>query len=746
MEEFVGWARRQGAEVATSCCYVGVGRLPYGPLTDWLRSPPLLRATSRLPHHAQSEIAVLVPGGDPGTSAPADRSSPGARHRLFEAMVQAVTSAAQPLILALDDLQWADRESLEWIQYLLQTVRDRWVFIVLSIRSGEVLLDDRLGSILLELRQHGHLEEIALGPLNRSETTALGTAVSGRQLDEAASRELHEETEGHPLYVVEVTRARQSGAHQAFPLPVEPGSPAMAPSRRPLPERVLAIIEARLAQLSPPTRQVVGLASVIGRRFSLPLLVDGLGMGEGEIVAALDELLERRLVREQAGDTYDFTHDSIREVAYNGLASARRQLFHHRIASSQITSAAGASGSAATIARHLEEAGLIEGAVPYYRVAAQHALALSAGTEGVFHLEKAIELVRRLPESSARLAQEIELRTALCVALVGLEMFSGPRMLAEYGAVRALCARAGVMPGPAALRTLAIALVMKGEIAEAAAIGQGLHESAISTGNRRLAVEARYVSGVTAYWRGAPAEAVEHLEAALSAYRPEHAPEHLDTFGQDPGPICGVRLAQALWLVGRQEEGRTVLNEARSRAETLTHPHTQAYLRHFAARTLIDMGDEAAARREIDRANDVAGQYALTGWSIMSQALDGYLLGREGHLDHGIEVMRCAASAWNDRGYRLAIPYDRGLLAQLYLAAGQVEKGLESLDEGAAVARASGQLFWDAELLRLRGELLAAAQAPTPEVRKAIGDAIDVATRQGAIALLDRAEASLRRR
>jgi predicted ATPase len=221
--------------------------------------------------------------------------------------------------------------------------QDRWLFIVLSIRSGEVLLDDRLGSILLELRQHGHLEEIALGPLNRSETTALGIAVSGRQLDEAASRELHEETEGHPLYVVEVTRARLSGAHQTFPLPVEPGSPAMAPSRRPLPERVLAIIEARLAQLSPPTRQVVGLASVIGRRFSLPLLVDGLGMGECEIVAALDELLERRLVREQAGDTYDFSHDSIREVAYNGLASARRQLFHHRIASSRITSAAGAS-------------------------------------------------------------------------------------------------------------------------------------------------------------------------------------------------------------------------------------------------------------------------------------------------------------------------------------------------------------------------------------------------------------------
>jgi hypothetical protein len=91
----------------------------------------------------------------------------------------------------------------------------------------------------------------------------------------------------------------------------------------------------------------------------------------------------------------------------------------------------------------------------------------------------------------------------------------------------------------------------------------------------------------------------------------------------------------------------------------------------------------------------------------------------------------------------LFVPHDRALLAQACLAAGRLEEGFRAIEEGAAVARETGQSFWDAELLRLRGELLAASGAPPPEVRRLLQEAIDVATRQGAIALVRRAERSL---
>jgi len=534
-EEFVRWAHRQGAAVATSACYGMVGRLPYAPLVDWLRSPALHTAMSRLPDPWRGEIAALLPELGPSTSPssfPAGRSQLAARRRLFEALLRAFTAAPEPLLLVLDDIQWADRETLEWIHLFLQAAGPRWVLVLMLLRAGEVPLEEGLDRILLGLRSEGLLEEIALGPLDVPGTAALGAAALGRPLDADDARALHEETEGHPLYIVEMSRAIATGAHR----PIGPGEDRHAPTRqtarRSLPQGVLAVIEARLAQLSRSTSQVLGVASVIGREFRLELVADCSEMSQDTVLAALDELLERRLVRELEGGTYTFSHDSIREVTYGGLSNARRQILHHRVARSQMALAVGSSSSAAAIARHLEQAGLLEGAIPYYRVAAQHALALCAGSEAVLHLEKAIELVKRVPESAPRQVQEIELRTALCVALIGLEMYSGPRMLQEYERVRTLCESAGMTPGPAALRTLALALIMTGEIAEAEDIGRRLLASAGTGANPVLSVEARYVLGIAAYWQGDPAGAVAHLGAAITSYRTERAPEHLDTFGQ----------------------------------------------------------------------------------------------------------------------------------------------------------------------------------------------------------------------
>jgi predicted ATPase len=135
----------------------------------------------------------------------------------------------------------------------------------------------------------------------------------------------------------------------------------------------------------------------------------------------------------------------------------------------------------------------------------------------------------------------------------------------------------------------------------------------------------------------------------------------------------------------------------------------------------------------------------FSGWSIRNRALHGFLLAHEGQADRGIELMRSAAEEWASLGFPLFVPYDRALLAQACLAAGRLEEGLRAIEEGTAIARETGQAFWDAELLRLSGELLAASGAPTDEVRRMLLEAVDVASRQGATALVLRAERSLQR-
>ena len=282
-------------------------------------------------------------------------------------MVRAIAGASQPLVLFLDDIQWADRDTLEWIGYFLRSEEPLSVLVLATLRLGEVPLEDRLNAVLLDLRREGRIEEVSLEPLNAAETTALAIAVAGGTLDTAAAHRLHRETEGHPLYIVEMLRAKATGLSGTDPLAANLSAerPATDPEhRRSLPQRVLATIEARLAQLSSPSRTIVGVAAVIGREFRLDLLAESSAISEDEAASALDELLERRLVREQAGGSYDFSHDNIREVAYAGIGAARRRLLHHRIAQAQITSAAGSRSAAAGIAKHLEQGGYLQEAIP----------------------------------------------------------------------------------------------------------------------------------------------------------------------------------------------------------------------------------------------------------------------------------------------------------------------------------------------------------------------------------------------
>ena len=712
--------------------------MPYAPVVDWLRSPMLTGAVAGMASEWRAELGGLLPDLAGTRAVTPDESSAGSRRRLFDALVRAISAAPPPRLLVIDDIQWADRETLEWIRFLMSGDEPRSLVLLAASRAGEPAADDRLEDLLRDLRHDGRLDVIEVEPLDGPDTAALAAAAGERPLEASAAEELYRETEGHPLYIVEMTRASAEGS-------ARPAS-TRASGRRVLPDRVMATIEGRLALLTPSTLDVLGVASVIGREFGTELVAASSGTGEAQVATAVEELVKRRLVGERSTGVYDFSHESIREVAYTRLGADRRRLLHRGIAQAQIASSGSAPASASAIAKHLERGGFIEGAIPFYRLAAEHALGIYAGIEAVAHYEQALELLGRLPPSAGHLLQEIELRTALCVALVSLEMFSGPRMLQEYARLGGLCQRAGVSPGPPAMRTLAIALLMQGDVAETTRIGEQLLAAVPPTGDPVLLVEARYVLGAAAFVRGDQEACARHFRAGLDAYRPAQAGEHVRTYGQEAGVVCGVRLAMALCLLDQPEAARQALAEAVARAETLRHPHTLVYAWQIGAFALIELGDEVAARRQIEAAVKVTEAHRLPGWRIRNTAQLGYLVGRAGEVDRGIALMRSAAEQWAGRGWRLLVPYDRGLLARLYLAAGRAAEGLGAIEEGLTTARDTGQAFWNAELLRLKGELLEVSRAPPAESRQAFSQALEIARAQGATMLVRRAEESLQSR
>jgi predicted ATPase len=326
-----------------------------------------------------------------------DLPSPGPmteswQHQRFrQALARAILGARQPLLLLLDDLQWCDQETLAWLHYLLRFDPQAHCLLIATVRSEEVAAAHSLESVLASMRRDGQVSEIPLGPLDATNTALLAGSLTRQDLGQEARATLYQETEGNPLFVVETVRMGVLGGRGTIHRST---GKTPAATGAPLPPTVQSVIAARLAQLSPLARELVSLASVIGRVFTWSVLAQASPLEEEKLVRGLDELWRKRIVREQGEDGYDFSHDKIRAVAYAGLSTARRRLLHRRVAETlEALYADGLDQVSGRIASHLEQADRVEQAITYYRRAAEAARKLSANGEALALYKRALVLL-----------------------------------------------------------------------------------------------------------------------------------------------------------------------------------------------------------------------------------------------------------------------------------------------------------------------------------------------------------------
>ncbi len=390
-EELLAWVDRQGIHTATARCYAAEGDLAYAPVAAWLRTNTLRKALPQLPDTWLTEEARLVPDllvERPDLPRPGPLTESWQRQRLFEALARAILAAQQPLLLFLDDLQWCDRETLEWIHYLLRFDRHAQLLLLGTVRPEETMTGHPVETLLTSLRRDEQVTEIMLSALDAVETASLAGHVAGRDLDPALVTSLYQETEGNPLFVVEIVRARALEKQVTKPSPV---TDTTVPPSSQLPSSVQAVITARLAQLSPSAREVVSLAAVIGRTFTFNILAQAGSGDEDALVRGLDELWQQRIVREQGGDAYDFSHDKLREGAYAALSSTKRRLLHRHVFAALQT----AGAPSAQLAHQAMHAGLREETFRYSMAAGDEAMSLFAVRDALVHYEQAQQVVER---------------------------------------------------------------------------------------------------------------------------------------------------------------------------------------------------------------------------------------------------------------------------------------------------------------------------------------------------------------
>jgi predicted ATPase len=284
LAEFTARAQTAGARVLTGACvHVGEGALAYAPVSQALRQlvreldPATLEQV--LAGAGRAELARLVP--DLGLSEPSGQAAGGlARTRLFEGLLGLLErlAAERPLILAAEDLHWADRSTLELLAFLVANLTKAAVVLVATYRSDELDRHHPLRPVLAELDRHATVERLELGRLDREElgellTGILGTPPPARLLDEVLAC-----CEGNPFFAEELLAAGSGGGQLGLSTTLHD------------------LLAGRIDALSGPGQQVLRAAAVAGRRVGHGLLAAACPLGEAVLLGAVREAVEHQVL------------------------------------------------------------------------------------------------------------------------------------------------------------------------------------------------------------------------------------------------------------------------------------------------------------------------------------------------------------------------------------------------------------------------------------------------------------------
>jgi DNA-binding SARP family transcriptional activator len=733
IDEFRAWCVHKGAMSIEARAYPAEGTLAYGPVVTWLRAEPVRARLQRVGRAHLTELARLLPEllGEGGVVPPLDSQQEAEqRQRLFDAVATALQAAGGPLVLVADDLQWWDRESLQFLHYLLRIKPEAHLLVAATARLEEIDQRHPVNDLRSGLDALGRLTEIDLERLSLEETAILAEQVLGYPLDDVDVDRLHYETKGNILFVVEALRAGWSNANV--------GQRWSSP-------KVQAVIESRLRQLSEPAQVLVGIAATIGREFTSDELAHASDATEETLVQSLDELWLRRIISDQGADAYDFSHDKIREAAYQALSPVRRRRHHIRVAQALERAHAQDAGQVSgQIAGHYERGGAADQAIVWYVRAAEAAQHVYANREAIHLLEQALELVHALPPTSQRDTRELEILTHLAGLIGVVEGFASSRLSEAQRRALELSEALGADAAPPLLRSLAIVYLCRDDFKAARRVGQQLRTLGERDRDDVLCVESDYTLGIAAFWSGELTAAQKHFEAAVKRYRAEQRNLHLTRYGQDTKVICLSRLANTLWLLGRTDSAVRASTDALAMAEDIGHPFSRATALAFATLLALDMRDVERLRNYTSALEAARSEHVAQQILVAIEMFGGVVDVLDGQTEHGINRLQWALENSRDRQHS---PGQRAMtvhaLLEAWVAAGDMKAGLAVADKGREMSGATH--LWDAEIHRLRAEFLAALSAPAQDVEHELGRALEISRRQGARMLQLRAAASLLR-
>ena len=656
------------------------------------------------------------------------------RHRQLAAMTAWVLAGArsQPVVLAFEDLHWADPTSLDMLQTLAERGAQAPLFIIATTRP-----EFRPG---WSVRSHHSV--ISLAPLDRAQVARMvGELASRHALSKDVIEGVNERTGGVPLFVEEVTRLLLERG-------VEGGPQAIPPTLQ-------QSLAARLDRLG-AAREIAQIGAVLGRGFSHALLQALADLDEGGLRSAVERLAQADILfveGDGAQATYRFKHALIQDAAYESLLKSRRQALHRRAAEVLRDDPERAAAEPEVIAHHFTQAGLDDLAIEWWGEAGDQALRRSAFQEAIAHLGKAIAMADgagatapRAPGGSAVPSQRLtQLQVAYGNAAIAARGGGAPETTEAFA--RARESASGDKDAPARLAAdygLWVGSYVRGELSPMRAHAETFLSDVEARPDSPEAGVAHRAAGITCWVAGEYRDARDHLERALALFQPGRDDDLAFRFGQDAGVSAMSYLAIVSWPLGEVDRAVSLIDRMQTRMADLAHVGTLAFGSMHAAMFHLMRGDRRRAAQNAFELAHLARDHDLNQWRAFGVFLEGWATAASGAIGNGLEDMRHGVEMLREQNVLFFDGLVKIALAEGEARAGDCDRAVAIVDEALATCDRTGHRAFEAELRRTRGEILLKRDPADPApAAEAFLAAVAVAKQQGTRSFELRAALSL---
>jgi DNA-binding winged helix-turn-helix (wHTH) protein/tetratricopeptide (TPR) repeat protein len=641
--------------------------------------------------------------------------------REFAGLIEAL-SVKHPVVLVLEDLHWSDRGTLELVSVLAQRPERARLMLVGTYRPAEAAARDLpIQQVRATLRARRRCTEIGLEYLARSHVAAyLSERLGGARASDDVVAIVHSRSDGNPLFMTVLVDQLIARGWLAEDGGVWRLTAPRSTVEGEVPDDLRDLLEGLFFRARPEEQDVLAAASVAGAVFDSPAVASALDDMPGQIESICHGLCRAQgwLSYEGSRDwpdgtlaaRYRFRHALYQRMLYDRLSPSRRAVLHERIGRRLEAAFSGRTADlSGELARHFQGARDGRRAVVYLEQAAGRDYARRAYRDVIACLDPALRLLGAQPDTAERWREELRLRRLHATVVSQTAGYTASVLRESLERIQDLGRRLEDVPAQFdALSELCLLHANVGDLARAESVGDEAGAMAERL-DRSAALQANFLRGAVALWRGRLTAAERLLACALSSR--DDLEEAERPYGVNP--VVGARSFEGLrrWAIGDALGARVVQEEALSLAERHGRPFTLAQARTFRATVLALEESWAEAGRLAARTLEIADDYGFPLWRGAALVIHGRVLveseggpGGLAEISEGLAVLRA-------NGLRLGLPVRLGFLAGACLRVGEWERGLAAVDAGLTQCHETDARFFEAELWRLRGELIL-AQGP----------------------------------